>query len=409
MKTASIISVGTEIIRGNIFDTNSSFISKSLNHLSIDVKWHISVEDIIDDIVKAIDFVKSSDLIIITGGLGPTDDDLTREALSAYLNNPLNFDPEMWEHIKNLFIKRNLSVPVSNKKQAMKINGSEFLFNRFGTAPGIYYNHKNKLFFLLPGPPVENQPMIKEFLEKKLRENKFLEGNIHTEVIRIYNSGESEIAEIISKIKINSELGYYFTQNGWIEIHLTKKGNDKFKNKETVEKDLSKIIKKLKSKNKALTENIDLSLLLLNKMKEKKLTLSFAESITGGNLTGDFIKNSGASEVFISSIVAYSNESKIKLLNVSEETLLNYGAVSKETALEMASGLKEKTYADICVSVTGIAGPKGGSKEKPVGLVYFGFILKDKKYSKKENFFGTRERIIKRCINYIFMEILNNI
>src|SRR4030042_7160311 len=126
MKTASIISIGTEIMRGKINDTNSSFISKFLNNLSIDVKWHISIEDTIDDIVKAIDYVKSTDLIIITGGLGPTDDDLTREALSAFLKKPLIFDPEMWEYIQKLFLRRNSAVPESNKKQEMKIEGSEF-------------------------------------------------------------------------------------------------------------------------------------------------------------------------------------------------------------------------------------------------------------------------------------------
>ena len=409
MIKASIISIGTEIMRGRIDDSNSTYISRWLNKLGIIVKWRLNVSDDIDDIVKALKTVEESNVMILTGGLGPTDDDCTREALSKYLKKDFIFNEEVWQQIQNLFKKRNYMIPDSNKKQAFIIPGGEFIKNRIGTAPGIFYKDNNKVYVLLPGPPVENQLMINNFLFEKFKKSKLIEGEIISRVLRIYNAGESELADSLSNIKTICDIGYYFSQDGWIELHISKYSENDKNVVNEVENTFKKIINVLKEKNFFYTEDKDISLLLLNLLKKKKMTISFAESISGGNLSGEFIKNTGASEALLGSIIAYSNESKIKLLDVNKNTIKEFGAVSEQCAKEMVFGLKKQYNTDISVSLTGIAGPTGGSKEKPIGLVYFGFIINDNFFVKKEILFGNRSRIIKRCITYVLIEIYKNL
>ncbi len=405
MKKASIISVGTEIMKGKIDDTNSTYISRWLNKLGILVKWRLNVSDKIDDIVEALNTVKNSDIIILTGGLGPTDDDCTREGVTKFLGKELVFNENAWKMIAVLFKRRNYEIPSSNKKQAMLIQGGEFIKNENGTAPAIFYNEKDKTYILLPGPPNENQKIINNYLFDKFKDNGLIEGEIISNILRVYNVGESELADKLSEIKTNCELGYYFSQNGWVELYISYYSINKEEAILHVNNTFNDIEKILLDNNYFFTLDKDLSLILFELLKEKKLTISFAESITGGNVSGDFVKNPGASEVLLGGIVAYSNKAKIDLLNISQGTLDKFGAVSEECAREMVIGLKEKFNSNISVSITGIAGPTGGNKEKPVGLVYFGFIIADQVFVKKEIFFGKRERIIKRSINYAFIEI----
>ncbi len=409
MKIASIISIGTEIMKGWIDDTNSTYISRWLNSLGIKVKWRLNVADNINEIVEALDIVKNTDIVILTGGLGPTDDDCTREGLAKFLNKDLIFNSKMWKSIQQIFNKFNIIIPDSNKKQALIIPDGEFIENRSGTAPGIFYKKEDKVYILLPGPPVENQPMINNYLLKKFKDNKLLEGEIITKVLRIYNVGESELADSLAGIKTPCDLGYYFTQNGWLELHVSMYSNKKDYAANNVENTLHDIYRIL-SKNKYFyTIDKDISFLLLQLLKEIELTISFAESITGGSISADFVINPGASDVLLGGIVAYSDEVKENLLGVSKETLKKYGAVSEETAKEMVVGLKKEFNSDVSVSITGIAGPTGGNENKPVGLVYFGFIINDKIYVKKEVFFGKRLRIIKKSINYALIEVYKNI
>lgn len=409
MKKSSIISVGTEIMKGKIDDTNSTYISRWLDKLGILVKWRLSVSDDINDIVESLNAVKESDIIILTGGLGPTDDDCTREGIAKFLGKELVFNEDAWMIISNFFKRRNYEIPLSNKKQAMIIPGGEFIKNDSGTAPGIFYKENNKIYVLLPGPPNENQKMINESLFDRFKDNGLIEGEIISKVIRVYNVGESELADKLSQIKTKCQLGYYFSQNGWVELHISYYSINKEEAIQNVNKTFNDMEQILLNNNYFYTFDKDLGTILFELLKEKKLTISFAESITGGNISGEFVKNPGASEVLLGGIVAYSNEIKTKLLNVSQDTLNKFGAVSEECAKEMVIGLKDKFNSDISVSITGIAGPTGASKEKPLGLVYFGFIIDGKTFIKKEIFFGKRERIIKRSINYAFIDVYKNI
>jgi nicotinamide-nucleotide amidase len=408
MKTAAIISVGAEIMYGKIDDTNSTFISKWLIGHGIKVKFRLSTDDIINDIVQAIKHVSSCDLIILTGGLGPTTDDITREALAKFLKKKLVFQKNEYKKIENFFKKMNRPSPVSNKKQAELIDGGKFLPNDAGTAPGIFYQKGNKIFVLLPGPPRENQPMLKNQLLPKLKKKGFVKGNFYVKIYRIYNVGESAIADLFRPFKEDIEIGFYPVNGGWCEIHLSKY----IPKKEQIKK-LAQIIKKaekiLKDAGLFFTEDVDISKLVLEALEQKKLTLSFAESITGGNLSGEFVKNPGASKIFAGGIVAYSNETKKKVLGVKKETLDRYGAVSDAVVKEMALGLKKITGTDIAISVSGIAGPDGGTKEKPIGTVCFGFAFGNNIYTKKELFIPPRSRIMVRAINMVFVEILKTL
>ncbi|MEI6093573.1 MAG: CinA family nicotinamide mononucleotide deamidase-related protein [bacterium] len=414
MKTAGIISVGTEIMFGKIDDTNSTYICRYLKDKGIKVKFRLSVDDNINDMVSAIEHISSVNLVILTGGLGPTDDDITREALSKYLDKKLIFNEEQYQKIISLFKILNRPMPESNRKQAELIDGAEFLTNNFGTAPGMIYrstadNQKSeKVFVLLPGPPRENQPMIKDYLAPKLKNFGLIQGCIYTKVYRLYNVGESFVAELFKPFKEDVEIGYYFTASSWCEIHLSR-----YVENESLIKDLSPVFEKaekiFKDAGVFFTENKDLSLLLLELLEKKGLTVSFAESITGGNISGEFVKNPGASKVFLGGVVSYSNETKKSILGVKHQTLDKHGAVSEEVVKEMAYGLKKITGANIAVSVSGIAGPDGATKDKPVGLVYFGFLFGDKFYSKKELITGARDRIMNRVVNMAFVEILKTL
>ena len=408
MKTAGIISVGTEIMFGKIDDTNSTYLSRWLKDCGITVKFRISAPDVIDEITSALKYAKDADLIILTGGLGPTSDDITREALSKYLNKKLVFKEDEYQKILNFFSKLNRPAPVSNKKQAELIEGAEFLTNKNGTAPGMFFMENDTIFVLLPGPPLENQPMIKNGLFLKLKENGFIQGNILTKVYRLYNVGESAAADLFALFEEDVELGYYFTSGGWCEIHLTKyvTGEGQSTGLVSASKKAEQI---LNDAGIFFTEDKDIAQLVLETLEQKKMTLSFAESITGGNLSGEFVKTPGASKVFIGGVISYSNEAKKNILGVRQDSLDKHGAVSEEVVKEMVLGLKKLTGSDIGVSISGVAGPDGGTKEKPVGLVYFGFLFGSEFYARKEMLVGHRTRIMTRAINMVFVEILRNL
>jgi nicotinamide-nucleotide amidase len=408
MKTAAVISVGTEIMSGKIEDANSTYICKWLKDCGIKVKFRLSAEDVIDDIVRAIEYANSADIVVLTGGLGPTTDDITREALSKYLNKKLTFQEDEYQKISSFFQRYGRPMPVSNRKQAELIDGGEFLKNDNGTAPGMLCQENGKLLVLLPGPPRENQPMVQNFLLPKLKEKEFLEGEIYTKVYRIYDVGESVIADLFMSFNEDVEIGYYAVAGGWCEIHLSRYFAEKNKAKELTPI-LKKVEKILKDAGMFFTEDKDISLLVLETLKKKGLTLAVAESITGGNLSGQFVRNSGASKVLLGGVVAYSNDVKKKVLGVKQSSLTKYGAVSDQVAKEMALGVKKTTGADIAVSVTGIAGPEGGTKNKPVGLVHFGFSFGKKVYTKKEIIPGIRQRIMVRAVNMAFVEILKKL
>lgn len=432
---AIIIGVGTELLKGRMDDTNSTFLSKYLSNIGFNIVYRVNVKDNKNDIKSIIEIFKNrTDLFVFTGGLGPTDDDITLETVAEVLNKKLIFSKELWKNIESIFKRYNLPLYESNKKQAYTIEDAVILKNENGTASGYFYIEKDntspyykKIFILLPGPPAENIPMVKEKLIKVLEGKKLISKktieitNIFKKEIRVYNYGESALFDLFREAekemdknldRSSFEINSYFSKNGYIEIIFKLKNflsqiNLSKSNLSEMKINFSKIVKKyisILNKNKIdFTENKDIELLVFDLLNKKGKTIAFAESITGGGLSKTLVNIPGASKVFTGSIVCYSNFIKESLLNV--KSIKKYGAVSKEVAQQMVSGLKEKFNSDINVAVTGIAGPTGGSKEKPIGLVYFGFLFDDKLNIKKMVFKGDREKIINKTIMYAYLEI----
>ena len=405
MKKASIISIGTEIMHGKMHDTNSTFLCRWLADFGIQILYRINTADNIDQIINACKFASDSDILIFTGGLGPTDDDITREATARYLQKKLVFNQSSWQHIRGFFKNRKRPMAESNKKQAFIIENSIPLLNERGTAPGIFYHDGSKTLILLPGPPQENQPMILDKVYPLMKKKHLLTGNLFKKIFKVYKIGESRIADLFKNVTVNNiEVGYYFSQEGFIELHFSCYTHNSY-NQEKIDDEIGKFLSLLDKNNILYTENKELSQLVLEKLQASGKTISFAESITGGSLSAYLVRIPGASDSLNSSFVTYSNRMKQQVLGVSEITLSEYGAVSEETAIEMAKGLRQKTNDDICVAITGIAGPTGHSPGKPLGLVYFSFYYNDKVVTKKEIFSGSRERIIKKCIMYTYAEL----
>lgn len=362
-----IIAVGTEITLGSIVNTNAVYLSKRLSEMGLEVCYHTSVDD--DQVRLSNVFsiaVDRSDLIILTGGLGPTEDDLTKETIARVLGRKMISDISVEEQIKNIFTYSNRPMPSNNLKQARKPEGTEFIPNLKGTAPGIFIKHEGKLIVLLPGPPREMIPMFEDYVTELIK------GDLHISIrsINTIGLGESALEEIIREMDISIP---DFTVNtyaslGTVEIKIVGKGYDK----EILERNSKILIERL---SKRLGDsiygfdNITIEEAVLNKLEDKNLNLAVAESVTGGEISRRITKIPGASKHFISGIIAYSEASKVRYLDVSENTLEKYGAVSSETAAEMARGLLNCDGVDIAVSTTGFAGPSTG-EGKPIGLVY---------------------------------------
>lgn len=413
MKTASIIAVGTEIMNGKMDDTNSTYFSRVLADRGVKVLYRVNVDDTVESIVKAAEFVSESDLIIFTGGLGPTEDDLTREGVARYLNKPLVFVPEVWESITERFRRMSLTLYESNKQQAYIIEGSKVLTNEHGSAPGLFYSDSGKIIALIPGPPAENKIMTQEKLLPMLTEEGFFETELVKKVIRIYRAGEGQIADLFKDVQSEGlEVGYYFSHHGWVEVHFKKWIHLSGSGTGEEEKGYLELVKQVQpfidilEKQKLLyTEDEHITRLVLDLLQSKNKTIAFAESITGGALAAGIVENDGASKVLDGSIVSYSNHVKEQLLNVSGKSLTDYGAVSHQVAEQMVRGLSARVDADIYVSITGIAGPTGDTPDKPLGLVYMGFLFDGKLDVVKVVLTGSRERVIIKCINYVYTEV----
>ena len=407
---AEIISIGTEITTGSTLNTNSYFISNSLLEYGFETTHQTSVDDNIERLKKVIEIaLDRSDLIITTGGLGPTEDDLTKETVADYLNLKLKKDEDMKRKIIQLLGKYK-NIPKNNFKQANLIENSKFLKNTVGTAPGIYLEHGDKTIILLPGPPREMEVMFLNEVIPNLKKNDI---KIIKKSINLTGIGESLVEEKIKdiiKMYDDIEVATFGKIQG-VEIKMIGRGSDLniLENKINHLQRLidTRFTDKVYSYNNEPIEKIVFELLEKNNLK-----ISFAESCTGGLLSSKFIRQSGISKVFDRSFVTYSNKSKMEELNVSEETLLSFGAVSKETSIEMLKGVLNREDTDLAVSITGIAGPRSDSTNKPVGLIYVSIGNTNKTITKKLEFNGNRRSIQDRVVDYALFEIrkfiLNN-
>ncbi len=372
---AEIICVGTEILLGNIIDTNSAYISNKLSVLGINLFFHTSVGDNEKRLISTVKAAaKRSDLIILTGGLGPTYDDITKEATAKAFGKSLYLDCESLDKIKAYFNAIGREMTENNVKQAYIIEGSKILQNDNGTAPGMVfetkYGAKNVTVAILPGPPHEMSYMFDNYLYP------YLEGrsgqSFFSSVLKIFGVGESKIESDLKDIMQTSKnptLAPYAKETE-VELRLTSAA----KTREEAEVRFAPIISKIKSmygKNVYGIDVANLETALYNKLKERNLTVSFAESCTGGLLAKRLTDVAGASEVMGFSAVTYSAKAKELILNVPSDIIKNHGVISRECAIEMAKGITKLANSDIGVSITGVAGPDK-AEDKPVGLVYVG-------------------------------------
>lgn len=396
-----IINIGDEILDGDILNTNGQYISRNLKDINISVKRNHIIKDEINSIVEITKkSLKDSDIVIITGGLGPTDDDITREAVSKALNYNLYLDEVLLQNLELKFSKNNYIMTKNNIKQAYRIENSTVIPNEKGTAPGMFIKKNNKYIFLLPGPPKELKSMFDRIVEKHLQN--LSDKKIYSKIIKTIGIGESQLEEKIKPyFSDNIKIGTY-AYNGIVDIKITSYNKILSQAKENVDKFLESI-----NIEKFIWGYDDdtLEKLVFDLLKKHRLKIGFAESLTGGLISSKFTKLSGISEVFPLGLVTYSNESKINLLDVKKLTLQNHGAVSEKVALEMCTGLINKYNLDISLSVTGIAGPTGNTKNKPIGLVYIGIADKNNSLCKKIVLNGDRIHIQNKTNLYAFNEL----
>lgn len=391
---AEIISVGTEILLGDIVNTNTQFLAKELAYIGIEVYRQEVIGDNEDRLLGILEeALKRSDMVITTGGLGPTKDDLTKETACKFFNMDLELHEESLKALEEYFSRMGRKIVESNYKQVYFPKEAIVLPNPNGTAPGAILEKNNKYIVILPGPPKEMKPMylnyVKPYLIKKG------DGIIESKVIRVLGIGESMAAEKLKKFienGVNPTVAPYAKEEDVI-FRITAKAES--------EEEALNLIEPVKNQVKEILgedvygegeyttiEKVVGDLLIKNNLK-----ISTAESCTGGMIASRLVSISGISDVFLEGAVTYANEAKVRTLNVKEETLKKYGAVSEETAREMAEGMAKRTGSDIAVVTTGIAGPGGGTEEKPVGLVYIGLYYKGEVFVYKNVFNGNRQAV----------------
>lgn len=389
-----IMAIGSELLTPYFQDTNSLFLTERLNDLGMEVTYKTIVGDDWDDLALSIKQALSRAYIIIAmGGLGPTKDDRTREAFATVLERKLIFNKELLQKIEERFKRRGLTMPEVNKKQSYVIDGAEILENRNGTAPGLWVDTGSKKIILLPGPPHELKPMFDKSVWPHLQ--KFKKDYTARKVLKITGLTESKIETLILDLYPDDPNLRLTTlaHPGQIEIHLSshsKKSREQAN--ERVQKFEKNILERLKE-NVFSTSGEELEEVVGKLLRLNKKTLAVAESCTGGLLAHRLTDVPGSSDYFLQGVVAYSNEAKINALGVSPALIEKYGAVSSQVAEAMAQGIKEKARSSLGIAVTGIAGPSGGTPEKPVGLVYVGLSWDKGSEWEKNIFLGNRDKI----------------
>jgi nicotinamide-nucleotide amidase len=411
---AEIVSIGDEILYGEITDTNSAFIAERLTGEGIEVVFSTSVGDDINKIAAAFDTAGSrADVIIATGGLGPTSDDLTKKAIVKAFKRNLIFHEEILKEIEKSFEKSGKPMPKINQNQALIPQGAKPLANLWGVAPGIFIEEESKLFFALPGVPLEMKWMLENEVLPILRSKK-PEGLIIRKMLKTTGISESAIYEKIEGL-INPKgdvkfafLPSYLGVDIRLVVSLPSLLTASLKQKNEAEAKIEELEKKIRGILGTYLYGIDEQTLeeaVGKLLSDKGKTIAVAESCTGGLIGAKFTNISGSSKYFERGVVTYSNQAKIELLGVPQEIIDRYGAVSQEVAVLMAEGVRKLAKTDYGLSSTGIAGPTGGTPEKPVGLVYIGFASENDSFAQKFQFGGdrttNRERAAQAALNVV--------
>jgi nicotinamide-nucleotide amidase len=406
---AEIITIGDEILIGQIVDTNSAWMAKQLNAAGIKVKQITSVSDDADHIIEALGQAeKRAEIILITGGLGPTKDDITKYTLARYFNMGMRRDPEVLAQVEEIFRRFNRPMIESNNKQADVPDGCTVIQNKNGTAPCMWFEHKGTIIVSMPGVPFEMMYLMDDEIIPRLKKT-FELPFIYHKTILTANLGESFLAQQIEDIEdgLPSSIKLaYLPKLGQVRLRLSTSGTDEARLKAEVEVYAQQIIARIKPYIVA-EDDIPIEKAILNIMDEKGLTLSTAESCTGGYIAQLITQHAGCSSVFAGGAVAYSYELKESVLGVKADTLAKYGAVSEQTVKEMASGAITNFNTDYSVAVSGIAGPDGGTVDKPVGTVWIAVANKNGVTAKLFSFGSKRAQNIERSAIAALTMILN--
>ena len=408
---AEIITVGTEILLGDILNTNCRYLSRELAAMGIEMYYQITVGDNEERLLKTLDeSLNRSDIVICTGGLGPTEDDITKEVCAKYFGYELELHKPSLDAMIERFKYMNRVPTKNNEKQAYFPKEAYILKNDNGTAPGCIMEKEGKMIVVLPGPPKEMESMFENYVKPYL--SKLTDDVIESEVLRIIGVGESKVENDILDIidsQTNPTIATY-AKGYECTLRITAKAKSVEEAKELI-KPMSDEMKRRFGQSLYATGETSIEEVVAKMLVENNLKIAVAESCTGGMVSASLINYPGISSVFMEGCVTYSNEAKMKSLGVKKETLDVYGAVSPECAKEMASGVAARYNTNVGIATTGIAGPGGGTDEKPVGLVYFGIYINGKVITKKYVFNGDRqgirERATRTILNDLRLELLN--
>ena len=404
---AEIITIGDELLIGQVTDTNSAWMGRELNKIGIEVHRVVSVRDRADEITEAVDdAMNRANIVLVTGGLGPTKDDITKQTLCAYFGTELVFSEEVFENVKRVLAGK-IPMNALNKSQAMVPKDCLVINNRVGSASVSWFERDGKVLVSMPGVPQEMTTVMTEEVLPRLRE-KFDTDVIMHKTFTVKNYPESVLAEKLESWEVALpeciKLAY-LPKLGIIRLRLTGRGRDGLSVKLALEKE-SRKLEEILGDDIFDEEDTPLEILVGNLLKKKNLTVSTAESCTGGSIAARLTSVPGSSEYFKGGIVAYSNEVKEELLHVSSVTLQERGAVSEETVIEMVKGAMDTLKTDCAVATSGIAGPGGGTKEKPVGTVWIAAAYKKEIITLKQETNRGREMNVERAGNNALLLLL---
>lgn len=399
---AELIAVGSELLMGQIANTDAQYITSRLSSLGVNVHYHTVVGDNRSRLTDALKIAFSRcECVILTGGLGPTYDDMTKETVASFFNLPLSYDQRALNELTEYFKKRNRVMTDSNKKQALLPDDSVVLYNEYGTAPGCIIEKNGKIAAMLPGPPREMRPMFDKYLYPYFKEKTGLV--VYSEYLHLFGIGEADAEAKISHLtKSENPTVAPYVSIGEMVLRISASA--------ATEKEAALLTGKMKNEIYSVLgewiyaegRSSTLPSTVLKLLTDKKLTFAAAESCTGGMVSSAITDLPGSSEVFLYGAVTYANSAKMSALSVSAETLKKHGAVSEETAIEMARGARLAAKSDIGVSTTGIAGPGGGTPEKPVGTVYIAISTKKGDSALKLFLPGDRARVRKTAVLNVY-------
>ncbi len=395
---AEIITIGDEILIGQTVDTNSAWMGKHLNDAGVDVDRVVSIRDTKEAIIEALEDVKpKTKLVLMTGGLGPTKDDITKYTLQDYFGGDLVFNQKAYDNVARIFKMFNKEVIEINRLQAMVPSSCKMLLNEMGTAPGMLFERNDVYYVSMPGVPYEMRHLIKTHVLPLIKE-KLNAGVVIHRTILTQGVGESFLAEMIKdwQDELHEEISLaYLPSAGMVKMRLTVKGRDEQFLNGLIENAVSELLPQIE-KYVYGTEDDTLESVVGKLLKDNNATLASAESCTGGNIARLLTTVPGSSTYFIGSVVAYHNDVKQSMLDVRKEDLIAHGAVSEPIVMQMAKGAKEKFGTDYAVATSGIAGPDGGTEEKPVGTIWIAVSGPNNTITRKFSFGNNRLRNIQK-------------